>query len=239
MKYRSKKGTVINIPDDLDPKEIAKIKADADAGYGTRAQQTANQAGKSGGKKKKPDPLSPTPTGPYDPNTGMINDPNTWLGTMPNFDDFKGEVEKAAKASYDFATRDFDRQEAERMEATKQELAERGIPIGAGPGNLYGQMTGQVTRDFADARQNANNAAYAGALESGLGAYGTSLDAFLTGALGLNEQQLQKYGIDKDYLAKIKAIKAQKQMANQNRGGSSGGGGGGQSGGGAGFEIIG
>lgn len=45
MKYKSKRGTVINIPDGLNPKQIAAIKADADAGYGTRAQQTANKLG--------------------------------------------------------------------------------------------------------------------------------------------------------------------------------------------------
>lgn len=49
MKYRSKKGTVINIPDGLTPKQIAAIKADADAGYGTRAQETANRLAKNGG----------------------------------------------------------------------------------------------------------------------------------------------------------------------------------------------
>jgi len=47
MKYRSKKGTVINIPDGLTPRQIESIKADADAGYGTRAQETANRLGKT------------------------------------------------------------------------------------------------------------------------------------------------------------------------------------------------
>jgi hypothetical protein len=46
MKYKSKKGTTINIPDGLSAKQIAAIKADADAGYGTRAQETANKLGK-------------------------------------------------------------------------------------------------------------------------------------------------------------------------------------------------
>lgn len=46
MKYTSKKGTTINIPDGLTAKQIASIKADADAGYGTRAQQTATDLGK-------------------------------------------------------------------------------------------------------------------------------------------------------------------------------------------------
>ncbi len=51
MKYRSSKGTMINIPDNLTPKQIAKIKADADAGYGTRAQKTANELSKKAGSK--------------------------------------------------------------------------------------------------------------------------------------------------------------------------------------------
>lgn len=46
MRYTSKRGTVINIPDGLTAKQIADIKADADAGYGTRAQETANRLGK-------------------------------------------------------------------------------------------------------------------------------------------------------------------------------------------------
>jgi hypothetical protein len=61
MKYRSKLGTVINIPDGLTPKQIADIKADADAGYGTRAQQTANRLGK---KAKAPKPAEPAPAAP-------------------------------------------------------------------------------------------------------------------------------------------------------------------------------
>lgn len=45
--YKSKKGTTITIPDGLSAKQIADIKADADAGYGTRAQQTANSLAKT------------------------------------------------------------------------------------------------------------------------------------------------------------------------------------------------
>lgn len=51
MRYTSKLGTVIRIPDSLSPKQIAAIKADADAGYGTRAQETAKRLGGGGGKK--------------------------------------------------------------------------------------------------------------------------------------------------------------------------------------------
>lgn len=45
MIYTSKKGTRITIPDGLTAAQIAAIKADADAGYGTRAQQTADRLG--------------------------------------------------------------------------------------------------------------------------------------------------------------------------------------------------
>lgn len=47
MRYTSKRGTVINIPDGLTDKQIKAIKADADAGYGTRAQETATRLGKA------------------------------------------------------------------------------------------------------------------------------------------------------------------------------------------------
>lgn len=49
MKYRSAKGTTIEIPDGLTPKQIAAIKADADAGYATRAQQTAKDLARKAG----------------------------------------------------------------------------------------------------------------------------------------------------------------------------------------------
>lgn len=56
MKYRSKSGTVINIPDGLTKKQIAGIKANADNNYGKRAQETANKLGK---QLKKSTPTNP------------------------------------------------------------------------------------------------------------------------------------------------------------------------------------
>ncbi len=47
MIYTSSRGTKITIPDGLTPAQITAIKKDADAGYGTRAQQTANTLGKA------------------------------------------------------------------------------------------------------------------------------------------------------------------------------------------------
>ena len=73
MKYKSKKGTVINIPDGLTDKQIKDIKADADAGYGTRAQETADRLGAKIAKAQEPAaPTTPaavvTPPVPVDPD---------------------------------------------------------------------------------------------------------------------------------------------------------------------------
>ena len=46
MRYRSKKGTVINIPDGLTSAQIKQIKERADMGYGTDAQNMADKLGK-------------------------------------------------------------------------------------------------------------------------------------------------------------------------------------------------
>ena len=79
MKYKSKKGTVINIPDGLSAKDIAKIKADADAGYGTRAQATANSLGKKSGTTKTTTSTDGTTQDPVtidkvvDPGTGVVD----------------------------------------------------------------------------------------------------------------------------------------------------------------------
>lgn len=43
MRYVSKKGRAIDIPDSLTPQQVASIKRDADAGYVSRAQDTANR----------------------------------------------------------------------------------------------------------------------------------------------------------------------------------------------------
>ena len=231
-KYVSKKGTTINIPDGIDPKQIAKIKADADGGYGTRAQQTADQLG---GKR-------PGRTKPGATKVPIISDRDELLSKIPNFAAFKAGVDEAAQGSYDFATRDFDRDEARKLEAAKQEMAERGIPYNPAAANdrntndLYGRTVGGISQQYQDARLDARNSAYSHALDAGLSAYGTNVNAFVQGALGADQNTLTKYGIDKDMLAKLKAIQAEKEIArirSANSGKSSGGDDGG------GFEILG
>lgn len=76
MKYKSKRGTTINIPDGLSKKEIEAIKKDADSGYGTRAQATADKLGKKLQSKPKPADAPPPPLDNstiVDPKTGVID----------------------------------------------------------------------------------------------------------------------------------------------------------------------
>lgn len=75
MKYKSKRGTTINIPDGLSKKEIEAIKKDADSGYGTRAQATADKLGKKLQSKPKDTPTEPVIDNSklVNPTTGVIN----------------------------------------------------------------------------------------------------------------------------------------------------------------------
>lgn len=76
MKYKSAKGTTINIPDGLTAKQIADIKKDADAGYGTRAQQTADALGKKLTNNPAPQPQAPAPNNQPPPSqSGPARDP--------------------------------------------------------------------------------------------------------------------------------------------------------------------
>ncbi len=75
MKYRSKSGTVINIPDGLTKKQIAGIKADADNNYGKRAQETANKLGKQ--LKKSTPTNSNTGEESVAATVGEVVDPKT------------------------------------------------------------------------------------------------------------------------------------------------------------------
>lgn len=75
MRYRSTKGTIINIPDGLTPKQIAAIKSDADAGYGTRAQQTADALGAKLTSAPTTPTAAPAPTRPPATQSGPVRDP--------------------------------------------------------------------------------------------------------------------------------------------------------------------
>lgn len=256
MKYRSKKGTIINIPDNLGPKQVAKIKADADSGYGTRAQETAKQLSKKLTKNAaNKAPVDEPPSIPgaggnteYFNDKGQLQDPNQVISDLtptPDMNALLGDIEKARTGFYNYATRDFATNKTRELEDQKQELANRGIPYDPAAAqdpnsqNLYGRTIGGINRRYDDMYAQASDRAYSAALDQGtqaynaaVGAAGQSNDSFLKAILGMNEQDLAKYGIDKDYAAKLKAIAASKQKSGGNAPSSGGDGGGG-------FEILG
>ena len=247
MKYRSKRGTIINIPDGLDPKRVKAIKADADAGYGTRAQKTADRLGKKVASNMENLPkVGETPEGqPVTPelfdDKNKIIDPDLVLKNMPEVPgstNLQEDVDKARNAAYSYMTKDYESQKMREMEDAKQELANRGIPYSPGTTydpntkDLYGQVTGGINRKYQDLYDQAQNRA----IEQGNTILGTESgvaknanEAFMSAVLGLSDDQLKRYGIDKDYQSKMAAIRKSGSS-------SSGGGGGANTGGG--FEIV-
>ena len=189
MKYTSKKGTVINIPDGLNEKQIAKIKARADEGYGTDAQRIATQLGKkagkgdttTGGDSAAGDSTTTTQTTGVSQETRDAIDAFLRRGIeglgLPDFsgapkvlgtDDFKAERQSVYDSQLALGTRRFEEDKARELEARKQELAERGIPLNFegdpnNPNNLYGRAIGDINRSwdrkYEDARNIANTAA--------------------------------------------------------------------------------
>lgn len=266
-RYTSKKGTVINIPDNLGPRQVAKIKADADAGYGTRAQQTAKELSKKVAAKadKKeadnatanqpaPDPNAPnTPVGDpnagVDPETGAI-DPEKLLGSAYTHwnDDRANELRnQAQEAAYSFTTKNYARDKQRAMDEAKQELANRGIPYNPAAQfdpntkDIYGQTVGGITEHFEGLDKQARDQA----LLQGNQIYETetstnraNFDSFVQAALGMSAADLQKYGIDQDKLIALKNIKAQKDIAKMNNKPSGAAPSGNSGGGGGGFEIL-
>lgn len=238
MKYKSQRGTIINIPDGLSAKQIAAIKADADSGYGTRAQQTANQLGKklSKGGDRKTDGTD------YFDDSGKIKDSDQVVNNLtptPSMDQFLPMIQQAQKGAYDYLTRNYESDKTRELELAKQELANRGIPYNPAATydpnsqDLYGRTIGGINRSWQDKYDQASNQSYTSALDQGTAAYnaavgaaGQSNDAFLTAILGLSDAELQRYGINKDFIIKQKAL-------NKPTGGGSGGG---QASGG--FEIV-
>ena len=238
MKYTSKKGTVINIPDGLNPKQIQQIRNDADNGYGTRAQETANKLGgvktnKKGRRVKDPNNESINDNlnkdGSFDNPQGALDQAGTTFD--PNDPYWKDLYNKTYQNTYDLATTNIDRDQARDLEEAKQEAANRGLPYD--PGNAesaYGKAVGGVTDRYDAMKRTASQQAYSAAQ----GVYGTQgqlanqgFDANMQAILGMSAADLQKYGIDKDDLTKRYAISKQ---------GSGGKSGGGQPAGG--FEII-
>lgn len=248
MKYRSSKGTVINIPDSATPEQIAKIKARADSGYGIDAQKIAKGIGKVKTPGKK-DPVATAPDSPgnIDEFLDSILDQYKGLdlsGAPPLAS--AGDTEAARKSAYDsnyaLATQGVEEQRARDLEAQKQELANRGIPLNAGGTDLYSRSIGDVNKRYDTINQNASSQATAAA-DSAMQAYGNvntqarqsyidqqqgQFNSWLDTLGTAGTIQGNKYGIDqatlRDKLNRRMQLRIAK-MQNKSSGGSSGGGG--------------
>lgn len=175
-------------------------------------------------------------------------------------DDLQAERQSVYDSVYRQSTKDFERQKQLRMEETKQELAQRGIPIGFGDDNLYGQAIGDIERDFDAKYQAAMDSANVQAdqsLATLSGVNNQNRDSFMKAAMAQYQAQLdaasaggsilsvlmQKYGIDKDEAQKILDRELTKKIAKDDYNAkmaavNKSGGGGGGGGGGDGFNIT-
>lgn len=148
---------------------------------------------------------------------------------------------QAQDATYGYITKNYDRNKARDIEAKKQELANQGIPFSADPNSRWQKELGGINENYqslddqahmqaitAGNQTYATNVGAVGTLGSTLSSQTPSFTAFqggqsnqgaaLMSLLGtISQADLAKYGIDKDFAAKLKQIAAAK---------SAGGGGG-------------
>lgn len=214
-KYISKRGTTINIPDGIDPKKIAAIKADADSGYGTRAQQTANQLGKKSGNNQTNNSTDTSADLGVNTKTGQIDPSDAFNAAFANWNDSRatGLRDQAVNAAKAYTTQGYEADKAKELENRKQELADRGIPFNAtsrddpNAKDQYGQVIGSIDRKYQGLYDQANNQA----IQSGNQIYDTEMshnEAHMQNFINLiktaSDADLQKYGIDKDTATKIK-----------------------------------
>lgn len=221
----TKYGTKINV-DGLSGEQIARVRsmAEDNGPYGKKGAALADsfrkgKGGKSGGSRSAKPASTLT-------NAGDFNNPDNFWTKVPKIygqEDLEGGIQQVQDANYNYITKDYANQETQELEAAKQELANRGIPLDPNPNSLYGRTIAQIQNKWQGARDQARNQAIAGgdqSLQTRVGASATANQAFLQGWFGLSDQELKRYGIDKDYSAKMAAIR-------KTRSGGGGGGGGG------------
>ena len=161
---------------------------------------------------------------------GYFKDPSEILAQMPEVPgstDLSGDVQAARDAAYGYITKDYAANKAQEMEEMKSELANRGVIYDPGnPQGLWGRSIGSIDKKY----QSLDDAAKMQAIGAGNTILGTesqvgatAADTFLKAVLGMSDADLTKYGIDKDYVTKIKQIQASKQIAASKGGGGGGG----------------
>lgn len=187
-------------------------------------------------------------------------DPDTVINSIkqtPGMEDLQGNIEKARQGMYQYLTRDFEANKARELEAAKQEMADRGIPYSPdavydpNTKDLYGRTVGAINRGYDDRYSQASAQAFADSLGQGttafnaaVGATGQANSDLIGTLLQLNDQELKKMGLNRDFLIAQKQLKqgdkdlAIKQQAVNKAGSGGGGGGGGSQQQGGGFQLI-
>lgn len=177
---------------------------------------------------------------------GALGGANTAFTTATNDFTANGQTgrQNATNAAFAYLSKNFASDKAKDLENAKQELAQRGIPIDPNPQSLWSQTMQGIDRKYQDLTDQANNQAITagnqnyqtdtnaiGVLGGTLAGQAPKFTAFAGGNSNAGEAtlnllntisaaDLQKYGIDQDVFAKLKAIAASR---------SGGGGGGGSS----------
>lgn len=224
MKYvTTKYGTKINV-EGLNPKQVKQVMSTAqdNGAYGAKGAALADTFR----KKNKTGPTQPGQPGDTKTTPGAVD--LTGAPDLVGAEDLSGDVNAARDAAYGYITKDYASQKANDVEAKKQELANRGIPYDPNPDSLWGRSMKELDNRYQSMDDQAKNQAIA----SGNAILGTesqvstnAYDAFIK-ALGIKSTaDLTKYGIDKDFVAKMKQIAATKQIEANKLNKPSGGGG--------------
>jgi len=230
----TKYGTKIDITG-LTPEQVTKVRSMAEdkGAYGAKGAALADTFRKKNSTTKTTTNTTTTDTNAassgIDAKTGGFDNPDDVLANMPDVPgskDLSADVTAARDAAYNYATQYNKSDKSQELENAKQELAQRGIPIDPTPGSLWSKTIEGIDRKYQSLDDQAKNQAIAQgnqilSTESGVAA--TASDQFLKAILGMSDADLKRYGINKDYQAKMQAIAAQKRSGG---GGSSGGGGG-------------
>jgi len=225
----TKYGTKIDVtgltPDDI--KKVMSVAQDKGA-YGAKGAALANALRAKKGATGTKTPATQTQTDYFD-STNKLKDADAVVGGLqqtPNADFLQAEIQKARDGAYNYMTRNYERDKAREIEDAQQTLAMRGIPIDAGADSLWTKTIGGINENYRNMYDQASNQAYTAALGQGTDAFNSAVtattannDAFLKAVLGMTDADLQRYGIDKDFQAKMAAVA--KSGANRGGGGGS------------------
>lgn len=157
-----------------------------------------------------------------------------FMGAAQDFGGAQGAAQNAFNSTYNYITQNYAAQRDKEIEDTAQRLRNQGIPENPDPNSLWGRTMKQIGDKWQSNFDQASNQAIGMANQTlstragVLGQVGSTLQgqspqfaAFQGGASNIaanlqnilstiSDSELAKYGIDKDFAAKIRAIAAQK-----------------------------